>query len=509
MNDLALQAQRERSETEMPEAPVAVIDIGSNSVRLVVYERLRRAAAPLFNEKIVCGLGSSIEQTGKLDAEAKSLAIDAMRRFAVVTKAMDVQAIRAVATAAVRDASDGRDFVAELERRTGVPVVVLTGEDEARLSALGVSSAMPDATGLMADLGGGSLELVPIANGSPGQGWTLPLGLLRLRALSGRRRAHAHVEQGLAALSDTKFAAFRGGDMILVGGAWRALARLDMAQKGYPFRILHGYGLSADSMVTLCDLISGLSEASLSRLKAVPKERLDTLPLAALILARLIARLRPENIVFSTYGLREGVLYELLPPVERACDPLLAACHRINLLTSHFGPNEEALMAWLDPLFAEEIPVRRRLRTAASLLCDFAWRVHPDHRASHALMETVHSPLVGLDHSERAFLALAMHARYTHKRGEGLVERLQSLVGEEASLRARQVGLALRLAQTISGGVHNLLERARIAMDAERIILSLDADCEPLAGGIVARRFADLARAFDRAPVILEHDLAD
>ena len=159
---------------------VAVIDIGSNSLRLVVYDAPRRAAHTLLNEKVMCGLGRGLERTGRLNPEGVVQAKANLQRFVALARAAGAARIDVLATAAVRDAEDGADFVNDVEKRLSIRVRVLPGAEEGRLSALGVLAGIPDAAGVVGDLGGGSIELAAIGNGRVGSVATLPIGPLRL-----------------------------------------------------------------------------------------------------------------------------------------------------------------------------------------------------------------------------------------------------------------------------------------------------------------------------------------
>lgn len=476
---------------------VAVIDVGSNSVRLVVYDGLHRAPYPVFNEKVLCGLGRSLDQTGKLDAEAVDHAVRTVRRFVELLRAMQVADIEVVATAAVRDAANGDDFVSKIEQQTGAVIRVLSGTEEARFSSLGVLSACPDAEGIMGDLGGGSLELVALRDGATAQASTLPIGPLRLRNIATKPRRL--IDDALAGLN--WLPAVAGGDLHVVGGAWRALGRIHMARTGYPLKVLHGLALPAADMETLARLISGLGRTSLKRISGVPKERLDTLPLAALILSRLLRVAQPARVVFSAYGLREGLLFDKLAETRRAEDPLLDLCRRAAQRRARFPEHADELMRWIDPLFVGETSEQRRLRHAAAVLSDIAWRAHPEYRAESALTDILHGPFVGVDHAGRAWLALSVHARYTGSNGGNYTRPARIIIDQDGAAVARQVGLALRLGHTLSGGVPGLLDRSRLQLTGENLILDATGSAE-LIGDVVERRLETLARAFDRDYVI-------
>jgi len=306
--------------------PVAVLDIGSNSVRLVVFDGAGRAPIPIFNERVFAGLGRGLSATGRLSPEGMEHALDNVARFAAIARAMGVGRLDAVATAAVRDASDGGLFVAEVERRTGLRIAVLSGEDEARLSALGVLSDAPEADGAMGDLGGASLELVSLKDGAPGRHATLPLGPLRLLDV-----ARADVDKSAGVVDRelgkvTWLGELAGRSFYAVGGAWRGLARVHMTQTGSPLRVIDHYSVKRARLEPMLALIAKMSRRSLDRLPDLPRRRVETLPAAAVILAAVLKHGRPKRVIFSACGLREGIVYSQLPAEVRAGDPLVAAC---------------------------------------------------------------------------------------------------------------------------------------------------------------------------------------
>ena len=497
-----LDALRAGRSEGLGERRIAVIDIGSNSVRVVVFDALKRAPIQLFNEKVLCGLGRGVAIDGAMEQVAMDRAIDAVRRFVLLARDMAADPIVAVATAAARDASNGPDFVRRLEDAAGLTVNILEGEDEARFSAEGVLAGCPEADGLMGDLGGGSLELVSLNRGQIGQAVTLPLGPLRLAPVrnKGRLAAHGHIDEILANvpwLSEGK-----GKDLYIVGGAWRALGRIHMHRSSYPLHVLHGYAIRARDMEDEADLIAGLGKQSLRSLQGVPKERLDTLPLAALTLLRLLRRVQPKRIFFSSCGLREGLVHHLLPASLRDEDPLLAAAREVCRRRARSPELAEDLAEWLRPFDVDDSPASDRLRLATALLGDIGWRVHPDYRAEQSMQEILRAQLVGLDHGERLQLALAIHARYTGKSGEGEVRKLQHLLPDHLVDAARHRGMALRLAHTLSGGAPGVLQHAGLRRDRKTLTLSLRGPATTLLGEVVRRRLETLARACDCDPRI-------
>ena len=475
---------------------IAVVDIGSNSLRLVVYDGVRRGARIMLNEKVLCGLGRGLGESGRLNPEGVELARANLQRFVALSRAIGVTRLDVLATAAVRDAVDGQDFAAEIERRFGVRVRVLAGAEEGRLSALGVLSGIPDAAGVAGDLGGGSVELVPIAKGQAGVGATLPLGPLRLAGLvDDDKRLREAIDRQLATVPWLTTAP--GSSFYAVGGAWRALARIHMEQTQYPLHIIQQYTLPRGEAEKYLDIVARQSKKSLDKISTLSKKRLETVPLAARVLLRLIRKIEPKELVFSAGGLREGHLYSLLDAAEQRNDPLIAACTEEAQINPRFGASGEALFAWTNALFPKESAPRQRLRRAAVLLSDIAWHEHPDYRAVQALRHALYMPMNAISHGERAFIALALHARYGGRGTLDLAAPLE-LLDEEALAAARTIGLACRLGYTISAGVPGLLHGVTLSQSDGAVVLSFQQSGAGRFGESVQRRLDALGRAMNK-----------
>src|SRR5215469_6259245 len=475
---------------------VAVIDIGSNSLRLVVYDAPRRAARTLLNEKVMCGLGRGLEKTDRLNADGVALAKINLQRFIALARAAGASRIDVLATAAVRDAEDGAEFVNDIEKRFSIRVRVLPGAEEGRLSALGVLAGIPDASGVVGDLGGGSVELAAVGNGKVGNVSTLPIGPLRLmeeadneRALKDAIDRHLESASWLGRLEDPRFYA--------VGGAWRAIARIHMEQHNYPLHIIQSYTLVRTEAQNFLEIMARQSRKSLEKISTISRKRLEVVPLAARILARILRRIGAKELVFSAAGLREGHLYSVMDAAQQRIDPLLAACAKEARANPRFGEDAESLVGWSTPLFPKEPARWLRLRRAAALLGDIAWRDHPDYRADQALRHALYMPVGGLDHVERVFLAAALSARYGGSASTETVPPLR-LLHDEVREMARAVGLALRLAYTLTGGVPGLLEGSALKLTDGKLTLSLMSDHALLAGEAVQRRLDALARVLGK-----------
>ena len=489
------------------DARLGVIDIGSNSIRLVVYQPAGRALIPILNEKTICGLGRGLAEHGRLSLEGRARALETLARFALLAQAMEVESLDVVATSAVRDAADGAEFVSMVERRCRVTVRVLSGGEEARLSAQGVLANIPDADGLVGDLGGGSLELVALNKGRTGAHMTLPLGVLRLldRAQGDVARATELIDKEL---KDVPWLdELKGRRFYAVGGAWRALARIHMAQTGYPLRIIDRYMVKRARMESVVSLVSRMSRRSLERIPGVPRRRMDALPMAALVMERLLRKGAPKRVMFSGFGLREGVAMGRLPAAVQKQDSLIAVSADAAQRYGRDPAMGEALFAWTAPLFGRgESAPDARLRRAACLLSDVAWADHPDYRAEQALNRVMRLSVLPIDHPGRAFLGLAVYHRHGGSVEHPAVQPVRALLDDALRERARHLGLALRLGATLSGGAPSLLASAALSRDGERVALTLPKERMVLAGEDVQRRLHALAEALGLKPATVEAD---
>ena len=474
---------------------VGVVDIGSNTVRLVVYDAPLRLPVPIYNEKTSCRLAKGLEATGRLNADGAAEAMRSLKRFTRLADAMGVERLELVATAAVRDASDGQDFVKRIEKAFAMPVTVLSGPEEARMAALGLLSGVPDADGMLADLGGGSLDLARLERGKFADFATVPLGHLRLSEAAHGSRDEAAEVVAERLSSVPWLGAVKGRTFYGVGGAWRTLARVFIDQTKYPLHVVDGFTLGADEAWRLAHLVGHLGAASLKRIQGVPRARAATLPYAALVLEYLLAASRAKELVFSSFGMREGRLLEALPEAVRRQDPLIAGAAGMAERTGRFPVDADGIMAWLEPVLAGRGDDDRRLALAATLLSDIGWDEHPDYRAEHAYLRALRLPFAGLSHADRVFIALAIFVRYNGEPANPLVTPVKRLLDDDRRARARSIGLALRLAHTLTGSAPGLLGRTRLAVKGKKLLLKIPAEGEMFQSETVERRLRTLARS--------------
>jgi exopolyphosphatase/guanosine-5'-triphosphate,3'-diphosphate pyrophosphatase len=487
--------------------PVAVIDIGSNSVRLVVYEGLTRDPTPIFNEKTLCGLGREVQSTGLLAADAVDKALNALRRFRALCDVLEASRLLVLATAACREAENGPAFIAAAERICRTRIDVLSGSREAELAALGVVAGIHHADGIVGDLGGGSLELTDVKGARCKRGVTLPLGGLALQDASSKsmKRAEKIVKATLADVGGLRGGA--GRSFYAVGGTWRALARLHMWQTGYPLHVTHGYSIPAKETFEFSRLVRRVNTEMLSRIEVVSDARRPLLAYGALVLEHVVRMAKPKEVVFSALGVREGLLYSQLQPEQQKSDPLLAAARELNFLRARAPKHGEELIVWTDGLMAssglDEIAEEKRLRHAACLMGDIGWRAHPDYRGEQSLDTIAHGAFVGVDHPGRAYLALAVFFRHVGLVHDELPAGLLEIISTRMLDRARVLGSAMRVAYLVSGAMSGVLPRAPLRVERDKLTLRLPRNRAALAGERVFNRLRQLARLIGREPLLL------
>lgn len=474
--------------------PIAVIDIGSNSVRLVIYDGKKRAPSALFNEKMLCGLARGMNVTGKLSPEGVISANETVARFIKITHVMGIKKVNIVATSAVRDATDGQAFVKKIEKLHKVKVAVLSGEIEAEYAGLGVISSIKDTHGVVGDLGGGSLELIEVNGDKTGKGYSFPIGPLRVDISSKTAR-----KDYLAAI-DSCFAQFpfkklNGKSFYAVGGAFRNMAKIHSARKGYPLKVIHNLLIDAKELYATLEVISRMSPSALQKMPGIPKKRMDFLPFAALIAMRLIEIGKPKDFVFSATGIREGLLFSKLPDDLKQQDPLISGVSEIMrrvLRTPQYGYE---LAKWVSPILTGENKIDPRLVLASCILSEISCYENTEYRGELAYRHILDSSLLGINHKERLFIAKALYCRYRTNPDEDILSAMAPLLDEENARKAHILGSAMRLARSISASCPGVLENTPIKLTKNRIVITFPNKFAQLSGETVEKRLKNLAQA--------------
>jgi exopolyphosphatase / guanosine-5'-triphosphate,3'-diphosphate pyrophosphatase len=481
---------------------VGVVDVGSNSVRLVVFDGAARSPAYFYNEKIMCALGAGLAETGRLNPDGKARALAAIRRFQLLADGMGAAPLTAVATAAVREAEDGPAFREEIERETGLRLWVIDGDEEARLSAQGVLLGWPGAYGMVCDIGGSSMELAELRGGHVGRRLTSPLGPFRLKGVAGGRKGlKSHIARVVSGLHEAM------GDqhdrLFLVGGSWRAFARVDMLRRNYPLLVLHEYRMSRADVMATAKFIEKQGVPELMARTGVSEARMSLVPLASQVLKELVRNFKPHDIAVSSYGIREGMLYEQMPQRLRDRDPLIEACRFAEEKDARLPGFGDQLYTFIAPLFRNGDEERMRIIRAACLLHDVSWRAHPDYRHEVCFDYATRANLGGLNHRERVYIGLALLHRYKNSREGSRFEPLYRLLDEDEVAQAEVVGKAMRFGAMFSGQVADRMGKLRWFPKKKVLELHLARGAEALFGEVAAARFNSLAQAVSGTPAVI------
>jgi len=482
---------------------VGVVDVGSNSVRMVVFDGAARSPAYFFNEKVMAGLGGGMAETGRLNPEGRDRALQAIKRFQRLADAMGIAPLTAVATAAVREATDGPDFCDEVERETGLKLWVIEGPEEAHLSAQGVLLGWPDATGLVCDIGGSSMELAELVQGEVGTCLSSKLGPQRLKTVKGGKKGRKKAIQ--SGVSELVSAIGHTGDRLyLVGGSWRAIARIDMDRRGYPLTVLHEYRMSRKGLYATIQHIEDTPTDALRARTGIGESRMSLVPIAAQVLKELVRALKPKDIIVSGYGIREGMLYQQMPQKLRDRDPLIEACRFAESKDARMPGFGRRLYEFVLPLFSARNAPQRRLIKAACLLHDVSWRAHPDYRHEVCFDEVTRANMGGMTHRERVFLGIALLHRYKNSRDGSPFEDLFGMLNTEDMRQAEILGKAMRFGAMLTASKDDTMGKLRYFPKRQRLELHLSPGTRDLFGEVAEARLGALATALGSVELVVK-----
>ena len=473
---------------------IGIIDIGSNSIRMVIYDQQKRSPVAIYNEKVMCALGKGLATTGLLNPDGVDMAKHTLRRFLAMCRNMEITSLYVMATAAVREAKDGEAFASYLESTYDIDVDVISGRKEAKLGAYGVCASMYKPKGITGDLGGGSLELVWVDDGQIADHASILLGSLRLidETKGDRTKMKKLIDKRFAELDwlgDHKTPNFYA-----IGGSFRALAKMHMEANQYPLHILHEYKVESKKFVEFIRQIANMSDEKLEKFPGVTSKRIAALPGAAMILDKIVEVARPESLVFSASGIREGYLYEKLSPYIRNQDGLLASCAEFATKGGRSTAYANELYTWMYPLLKNESERERRLRFAFCLLEGIALHIHPEYRAEWAFTRILQSALTGLTHRERCKLALALYFRYQFKCKENWPALGLLKTGDKEW--ARLVGTATNLGYHLSGSIAGNVLKTSFIVSNKGVNLQLTGSMQDVMGDAIRKRIAGVDETY-------------
>ncbi|MEQ1705768.1 MAG: Ppx/GppA family phosphatase [Rickettsiales bacterium] len=479
---------------DLKDARIGIIDIGSNSIRLVVYDRNKRSPIPIYNEKVLCALGKGLATSGMLNPEGVVMGKEALRRFVAMGRNMGIAELHVIATAAIRDAKDGRDFTNWLEKTYNVKADIISGDEEAKLGAFAVCSSIYKPKGITADLGGGSLELVRVDNGETYGHNSIALGSLRMldESKGDRNKLRKLINKRFAEvnwLDDEKTPS-----IYAIGGSFRALAKMHMVANDYPLQILHEYTVEAKEFLSFVRDIAAMSLEKLEKYPGGAAKRAASLPGAAMVLETLLTTCKAGNIIFSASGIREGYVYKKLSIRERDEDGLLFSCREFASRSGRSCDYAHELFDWMKPLLPQESERMKRLHLAFCLLSDIAIHIHPEYRGEWAFQRIIYSAFNSITHEDRVTLALALYHRYQFKIKEYFPAL--KLISNADNAWAKLVGTSANLAYHLSGSITGNLQKTSLVVKDKNIALQLVGNMADLMGDSIQKRIDGVNEAY-------------
>ena len=481
---------------------VGVIDVGSNSVRLVIYDELKRVPIPIFNEKIMCALGKDIHKTKKLNKSGKKSAKNAIIRFVYMAHLMQVKKLFVFATAAVRESKDGKSFILDLEQHLNIKIKILSGKTEAKLAGLGVIAAIPEASGIIGDMGGGSFELAEVDNGQVIKRKITPLGALKLLGISsnGDDFIYQTIHENLSGFD--QFEINKINNFYAVGGGFRNLAKAYITLNNYPLKILHNYKVQSKKLDETLNRLINMSSSEINQLDDISDNRSETLKYTAMLMKYIIDYMQPENVIFSVYGVREGILFKNLAEEEQIKDPLIAGSVDFISKNEQMLEYSTELTDWVKPLFTEEDINFQRLLSSICILSNIARFEHPEYRAEIAFRRFLDSSIIGISHHDRLFIATALYYCYSSTIDESIDTICRLFLDKNMMSKTKSIGYAIRLAYNITAGSTGIISSINIDIKNTMLNLKFDIITKNLIGEVVEKHLTRLAENMKLTPKI-------
>lgn len=501
---------------------VAVIDLGSNTARLVVMSAVPGYAYHLDDEiREVVRLRQGMTPAG-LSAEAVERALFTLRLFKRFCDSSRVDLIIATATSAVREAQNGAEFVRRVEAELGLTLRVLSGEQEAYYGVLGALNEVPLVDGYVLDIGGGSMQLSRVRDRCFERGASLSLGALALTERFVRRDPPAAAEldairgeiaaqlAGLDWLDERRKRA-NGTALVALGGTARNMAAMVAARRAYPLNTLHGFVFGGDDLAENIRLLSTLPLAEREALPGLHSDRADIILAGALALQAVMGRLEAEAVAISVNGLREGLFFEHF--WQHLSQPVVKDVRRFSVLNKariyHYSKNHANQVRFLAGRLFDELsplhgygPGERELLEAAALLHDLGTLISYTDHHKHTQTLITNSGLGGFDSREIALVALL--TRY-HRHGRPRANEFASLLSRPGDERLlTRLAAILRLAEFLERGRNANVDDLSAHWDEQTLYLMLYADEFPAVEIWEAQRHAVglMGKAFGRQVVL-------
>jgi exopolyphosphatase/guanosine-5'-triphosphate,3'-diphosphate pyrophosphatase len=474
----------------------AIIDLGSNSIRMLIYDDFKLNPIPLFNEKAVCKLGKNLDKSKKLNADGCVSALKVLNRFKEILEVSEVRNLQIVATAALREADDAKSFLDKVEEIFNTEPRVLTGEEEAETAANGVILGFGNIDGVVADLGGGSLELTRVSNNIIHEKISLPLGVLRLmnNPIIKKKNLPKYIRN---MLKDYKWLIEKKlKNLYVVGGTWRALLKNHIYQDDYPLHVLHQYRLNRYSAVKYLNKISNLNKSSLKSLEPITKSRTQFLPYSSIILNELIEIVDPKYIICSISGLREGHMDFIYNKDKTKIDILNSHIDTIVFQKGDFGKSYLKYFNFIKPAFDGNEIFNDKLLNLSCILSKMDWGLGAFQKAGLVFNEVLNTPILQLSHQERVMIALASFWRHCSLKYNPNYKYLGLLTNNQI-INSKRVGAALRLSESLTSLSSLLLDEFKIYKRRQTLYLKIPRVHMDIVSKQVTKKFKALAKIME------------
>jgi exopolyphosphatase/guanosine-5'-triphosphate,3'-diphosphate pyrophosphatase len=472
---------------------IGIIDIGSNSIRLVVFDGPKRSPLYLYNEKVFFRLGLQSFGGKPFGSNTLEAVSHIIKRYVAICRNMEISKIIMFGTSALREASNSNVLVESIREKTNVDVDIISGEKEAFYAAQGILLGFPNAEGVICDLGGNSVEFANIRKNVVTECNSVLLGPLTIKNLGEKcKNLDDHMKNQLATI--TNFNGVKNKSFFLIGGSWRAIAKIHMQRIKYPLKIIQGYKVESKKLKKTLEFIQESSFLTKSDEMNISLGRLELLPQAARLLKIIIDEFEIKVLTFSSFGVREGLIYEHLSVAEKKRDPLIEAAKFFEKKETRFPKMSKHTFNWISPLYENLPPKTKRVILAATKLHDIAWIAHPDYKTEMCLEIVTRSNISGISHQERVFLAMILLFRHKAKPEKIFNSKLFKIVPKKKRKIALVIGKGLRLASTFFGE-KSLLNKIEFRLRANEVDLCFQSKMDSINGEIVEKRIQELNKA--------------
>lgn len=473
---------------------IGIIDIGSNTVRLVVFRSTVGGAFRLIDQaRWSARLGHRLTSDGRLDDEAVQSLIEMLSHFVSICRKYEASAIRCVATAAMRAARNRDEVLTKLHAATGIAIEILTGEQEARYGGIAVMRSLPVTDGYVVDIGGGSTEISLIRDRRIVQAVSYPVGCVNVLENHGAdmatgpvaaiERVHREVRRLLSASPWTS--AYPGLPLIGLGGTVRAFAKVIQRSSDYPLPRLHGFEQSPESLEALLERLASMTTGERRKMPGLSKDRSDVIVPGLAILSGVMRHLRANKLVVSGNGIREGLLFETgMPDIPNdGSNPVLEhSIRNLNALypsapPDHLEQVSRLALALFDGLDGANRCSRdaRAWLGAAAKLYKIGATIDWNEYGNHTFYMLLHTHWNGFSHREIVLTAAIASYKNANANRRKLAP-YRTILREGDIEAAAKTGAVLQLAAALDRSESQAIRDLHLTLTGNELLLHADAD---------------------------------